>query len=388
MSCKENNQNGFRGFNSLNQGSYQKQHNQEVYCKYHKSKKHSSADCRNKTVNQNNSSRKNNQNNNHNNSSNNNNNNNTQNSNTSTNDSSNNTWCKFCKSKVCCKADCYKLQGLPKNKNVPNSKNVNFNFLESGNNGLNSFELVKANCRVPIALKQTLNVLNLKKLDDNVLNNLSLCHSKYFSPSDESIILIETGSILYKNIEIVFDSGCFKSVIPEKFFKSSGLECIPYRNCGFVANDVEIDIYGATINTPFRYKNTLTNMSFIILPRHNILLGMDWLSLNNATINFGARTMCFDEEPEIIHNITNESVKTDSKRSCLNTLDQANDDLDNPIEESWSEFSNSLKIIPSFEDVDTDLTNPNDIEKLREFLTKNWVFLRPGLVIWEDLVLF
>ena len=53
---------------------------------------------------------------------------------------------------------------------------------------------------------------NLKELDENVLNNLSLCHSKYLSPSDEGIILIDTGSILSKNIEIVFDSGCFKSV--------------------------------------------------------------------------------------------------------------------------------------------------------------------------------
>ncbi len=53
-----------RGFNSLNQGNPQKPQNQEAYCKYHKSTKHSSADCRNKTINQNNSSGKNNQNNN------------------------------------------------------------------------------------------------------------------------------------------------------------------------------------------------------------------------------------------------------------------------------------------------------------------------------------
>jgi hypothetical protein len=230
--CKESTQNGFRGFNSLNQVNPQKPHNQEVYCKYHKSTNHSSADCRNKTVNQNNSSGKNNQNNNNNNSSNNNNKKNTQNSNTATNNSSNNAWCKFCKSKVCFKADCYKLQGLPKNKNVPNSKNVNFNVLESGNNSLNSFELVKVNCRVPIAFKQTLNVLNLKELDENVLNNLSLCHSKYLSPSDEGVILIDTGSILSKKIEIVFDIGCFKSVIPGSFAKHACLDCIPYRDCG------------------------------------------------------------------------------------------------------------------------------------------------------------
>ena len=75
-----------------------------------------------------------------------------------------------------------------------------------------------------------------------------------------------------------------------------------------MANDVKIDIFGGTVNTPFRYKNTFTNMSFIILPRHNILLGMDWLALNNATINFCTRTICFKDDPAIIYNIKNDSV--------------------------------------------------------------------------------
>ena len=293
---------------------------------------------------------------------------NTQNSNTSTNNSDNDSFCKFCKAKVCFKANCYKLQGLPKNKNVPNSKNVNFNALESGNNSLNSFELVNPVSRVPVALKQTLNILHLEELDENVLNNLSMCHSKYLSPSDEGVILIDTGSINSENIEIVFDSGCFKSVIPQSFVNKSRLKCITYRNCGFVANDVKIDIFGATINTPFRYKNTLTNMSFVILPRHNVLLGMDWLALNNATINFGTRTIVFKDDPAIIHNIKNESVESDLKQPCLNTLDHANDELYNPIAESGSNFSNSIKIKPSFDDVDNDLKDPKDINKI---LTKN-----------------
>ena len=81
-----------------------------------------------------------------------------------------------------------------------------------------------------------------------------------------------------------------------------------------MANDVKIDIFGATVNTPFSYKNTFTNMSFVILPRHNILLGMDWLALNNATINFGTRTICFKDDPEIIHDIKTDSLKNDSNK--------------------------------------------------------------------------
>jgi hypothetical protein len=60
-----------------------------------------------------------------------------------------------------------------------------------------------------------------------------MCHSKKISPSDEGVILIDTGSIISKNIEIVFDSGCFKSVIPESFAKNACLDWIPYRELWF-----------------------------------------------------------------------------------------------------------------------------------------------------------
>jgi len=237
-----------------------------------------------------------------------------------------------------------------------NSKNVHFNVLETENNNLNSLNLVKSVGQVPVSLKQTLNVINLRELDKYVLDNLSLCHSKYLSPFDKGVILIDSGSIFSKNIEVIFDCGCFKSVIPESFVKSSGLDCISYRNCGFVANDVKIEIFGATVNTPFKYKNTLTNMSFIILPRHNILLGMDWLSLNNATINFGTRTICFKEEPDTFHNIINDSLKNDSNQFCLSTLDQTNDKIYKPMEEPPDK-------------VDNELTDPNEIKRFKEFFS-------------------
>ena len=59
MMSKENTQSIFRSFNPLNKGNPQNKHTQEVWCKYHKSNKHSSAYCKNKIVNQNNSSSKN-----------------------------------------------------------------------------------------------------------------------------------------------------------------------------------------------------------------------------------------------------------------------------------------------------------------------------------------
>ena len=70
----------------------------------------------------------------------------------------------------------------------------------------------------------------MDQLDKNVLNNLSLCHTKYLSPSDEGNILNDRGSINLEDVDIVFDSGCFKLVIPQSFVKNLNLECIPYKN--------------------------------------------------------------------------------------------------------------------------------------------------------------
>jgi hypothetical protein len=72
--------------------------------------------------------------------------------------------------------------------------------------------------------------------------------------------LNDKGSI---NLEDV-DSGCFKSVIPQSFVKKLNLESIPYKNCGFVANNVKVNIFGEAINAPFRYKNFFTSMSFLL----------------------------------------------------------------------------------------------------------------------------
>ena len=60
-------------------------------------------------------------------------------------------------------------------------------------------------------------------------------------------------------------------------------------------NDKQLETQGATLRTPFRFKQTMTYMSFIILPRKNILLGMDWLTVNKASIDCGERTVIFND---------------------------------------------------------------------------------------------
>ena len=97
------------------------------------------------------------------------------------------------------------------------------------------------------------------------------------------------------DIDLLFDTGCIQSVIPQDFVEKHK---IPYDKCqgfGFVANNIKISIIGITHPIPFYYFDTCTTMKFIILPRHNILVGMDWFISNKASITPYTRSIEFNE---------------------------------------------------------------------------------------------
>jgi hypothetical protein len=158
------------------------------------------------------------------------------------------------------------------------------------------------------------------------------------SLADSGEIMVDFGSINSEPVEIIFDSGCFKSVIPLSYVEKLKLDITPYKNCGFVANQEKIIISGATIRTPFDYKHTSTNMSFLILPRNNILLGMDWLTFNKAIINFNDRSITFGENSNKTYYI-GESLESEFGNNLsvvlgMNSLEIFKLDLDNTIQDS------------------------------------------------------
>ena len=97
-------------------------------------------------------------------------------------------------------------------------------------------------------------------------------------------------------------------------------------------NDKQLEIQGATIRTPFRFKHTMTYMSFIILPRKNILLGMDWLTVNKASIDCGERKVIFNdgifkpnskEEDKLNMESSNAKKETQEASRATETIQQA-----------------------------------------------------------------
>jgi hypothetical protein len=55
----------------------------------------------------------------------------------------------------------------------------------------------------------------------------------------------------------------------------------------------------------------------------------------------------------------------------INSLDDAKDELDDPVAESWSEFSKPVDVKSIFENIDTDLKEAKVIVRLKSFLLRN-----------------
>ena len=133
------------------------------------------------------------------------------------------------------------------------------------------------------------------------------------------------GYIDQEKVEVIIDTGCFKSVIPEFLVNQLNLEIESVDDFAFAANDQLITVKGSTVDTPFQYANTYSRMSFIILPRQNILLGMDWLTLNNAIIDFSNRLIGFKEQPTLVFKIENPNQPMIATSRVLSKIDQTNE---------------------------------------------------------------
>ena len=255
---------GFREFNYMDQrrnNSFNSNKNTNKYCSYHKSNSHDTTECRSIDSHKNNNIdniRKNN----------------ISDSEDQNESSSNDEFCRFCDSYICHKNSCSNfIKSKASKRNVPETND------RQRNDNVNAF------CHRPNNL---LGILEVRQNSSSVLDN-------YRQPDNSTSPISDFGTIGSEKVEIIFDTGCFKSVIPSYLVQKLNLKQVPYQLSALSPNDKQLETQGATLRTPFRFKQTMTYMSFIILPRKNILLGMDWLTVNKASIDCGERTVIFND---------------------------------------------------------------------------------------------
>jgi hypothetical protein len=255
---------GFREFNYMDQrrnNSFNSNKNTNKYCSYHKSNSHDTTECRSIDSHKNNNIdniRKDN----------------ISDSEDQNESSSNDEFCRFCDSYICHKNSCSNfIKSKASKRNVPETND------RQRNDNVNAF------CHRPNNL---LGILEVRQNSSSVLDN-------YRQPDNSTSPISDFGTIGSEKVEIIFDTGCFKSVIPSYLVQKLNLKQVPYQLSALSPNDKQLETQGATLRTPFRFKQTMTYMSFIILPRKNILLGMDWLTVNKASIDCGERTVIFND---------------------------------------------------------------------------------------------
>ena len=94
-------------------------------------------------------------------------------------------------------------------------------------------------------------------------------------------------------IEVVIDTACSRSVIPQTFVNKHHIQTFQTDiTCTFGNSSKASNCYITESLTVALHDNT-NQLTFIVLPRKNVLLGLDWLYMTQAVINVFARTISF-----------------------------------------------------------------------------------------------
>ncbi|CAF1035577.1 unnamed protein product [Brachionus calyciflorus] len=153
--------------------------------------------------------------------------------------------------------------------------------------------------------------------------------------------LIKGIALIGKNdleVEVIFDTGAKRSVIPENLVIQNGFPVGQKVIKAVVANN-EIHKTNLTEKLRIIFKGLVSELEFIILPRDNILLGMDWFVANNASIDPSRRTILFRSRKYV--DFSNDMEE--DQEFTVNSADIDDEDYDEDFESSTSNLGISTK---------------------------------------------
>ncbi|RNA34050.1 Retrovirus-related Pol poly from transposon, partial [Brachionus plicatilis] len=113
--------------------------------------------------------------------------------------------------------------------------------------------------------------------------------------------LMKGKALIGKNdleVEVIFDTGAKRSVIPEDLIHKHKLPISHKLIRAVVANN-QIHRTHLTEKLRLIFNGLISELEFIILPRQNILLGMDWFVANNASIDPADERFTLGQEADI-----------------------------------------------------------------------------------------
>ena len=250
------------------------------------------------------------------------------------------------------------------NNNNNNNNNINSQFRPAvHNNSQNRVTNNNSNYNTTRSQNNYINMIDETPATSNLAPAEEILRQRNALVSSISIIESEHNclkTIALLNgipIEAVIDTACSRSVIPEyvviqQKFKTeqTDITCT-FGNSSTASNCYITEIIDVVLHDNF------TKQQFIVLPRKNILLGLDWLYATQAIINVFERTISFPSKTLQLSDIDDYSndilfteIENDVKSIKLadystalysNLPDDAIDDLDYDI---WKSESNPINI--------------------------------------------
>ena len=307
-------------------------------------------------------------------------------------------YCSFCHRRGHIKQECYKMKGSQiNNNNNKQNKEDNFNYRNNNSNKYNNHNYRRNNGN---NFNQKRENYASNKSYDNQNNNYNNYDNKDNKNTDNSynynskktiiprsinqvkqekaqaINMVETNEFLTtialihdQETEVLFDTGAKMSVISYNTVKKNNIPFHKTNQQCSLGNGATDRIIGVTEFIRVIVHGSICEMEFMILPRHNTLLGIDWFNAVKAHVETYKHKLVFAKR-EII--LTNTDSDEEINLAEINSIDQ--DDDNEEIIEQWDSNKTPLEI-----KTNSELTKEQN-DKFNEIISKNeYLFARTYL---------
>ena len=144
---------------------------------------------------------------------------------------------------------------------------------------------------------------------------------------------VTTKALINDNmVEVLFDTGAKQSVIAYDTVKKYNLPYSKSNETCYLGNGALDTIYGITEPLRVIIHGSICEMEFMILPRHNTLIGLDWFNTVQAHVETYNQTLVF--KTRIIPLVPRIEGDEEINYSEINLID--NEEISEEIDEPWN----------------------------------------------------
>ena len=201
--------------------------------------------------------------------------------------------------------------------NANNANNTNGNY---HNNNLRRFPNREYNNqfanRSTNYNRNTVNNRSSKRVKNIAGDDDDTSHSNNMIQNGRTNLPTATAIIHGSEMQVIFDTGASQSVMGLRLVERFN---IPYQKTNEkckLGNNESIEIIGITNTIEVIVFGSICKLKFLILPRHNVLLGCDWNKLVNASVETYTNTLVFGRRAIPLQSQINNDIRT-----SINTIE-------------------------------------------------------------------